>query len=166
MATPRRRDDHAGPVFRGLLGRSAPSHFWADGIQRTIGLGGGDDAVHLFEQRGLFLAEADVAGRVLDQELQFGPLRGVLGKDGGGNDVAGCNSLDLTGEEGGNRAVVILVALDRDIGRRDLRQFEVFDGAAGDADRLAGKIFHLGDGKIGLVRTRRYRREHRPRRNR
>ncbi|QTK78735.1 hypothetical protein AT6N2_C0899 [Agrobacterium tumefaciens] len=117
-----------------------------DGVQRPIGLCGGDDAVHLFKKGRLFLVEADKAGRILDQELQFGPLRRVLCENGGGDDVAGGDCFNLPGKESGDRAVVVFVALDGRIGGCNLGQFQILDSAAGDTDGLAGQIFRLGNG--------------------
>lgn len=120
-----------------------------DGVERSIGFGGSDNAVYLLQKSRLFLVETDVAGRVLDEEFHLRALGRIFGEDRSGHDIAGRDGVDLTGQEGRDGAVIVLVALDRRIGRRDLRQLEIFDSAARNTDAFACEIFHLGDRKIG-----------------
>ena len=104
----------------------------------------GDDLVDLGQQRRLVLVQADVAGRVLDHELQHRRARRALLGDRGGDRVAGGDQVDLAGDEGGDGGVVVLVALDRGRGRRALGQLLLLDRAARGADGLAGEILVLG----------------------
>lgn len=94
-----------------------------DGVQRTVGLCGGDDGVDLLQQRRLLLVQADIAGRIFDQELKLGALRWVLRENSGGHDIARGDGFHLTGEEGRDSAVIVLVALDGRISGSDLGQF-------------------------------------------
>ena len=136
-------------------GRSRFSHFCEMAFSAAVRLGVGDDRVDLFQQRRLVLVHADVAGRVLDQELQLRALGRISLEDRRGHDVARRDDVDLAGQEGGDGAVVVLVALDRRVRRRDLGQFEILDRAARDADRLARQILGLADLDISRARRRR-----------